>query len=240
MKKTLISSSIAAAVLIAGASLVRADGGGTITGKITLKGTPPGEKTIDMAADAACKALHDTAPTTHRYSVGADGALKDVFVYVKSGPGVDGKTFDAPKTKVLLNQKGCLYDPYVTGIMVGQELEIVNDDNTLHNVHALPTNNEEFNKGQPVQGMKFDHKFSKPEIMVKFKCDVHPWMFAYIGVVPHPYFDTTSDAGTFTIKDVPPGDYVLEIWHLKAGTQTANVKVTAGGSTTQDFTLEAK
>src|SRR5690242_19122649 len=98
MKKTILSSSIAAAVIIAGAGLVRAEGGGTITGKIMLKGTPPAEKTIDMAADAACKAMHDTPATTKRYTVNADGTLQDVFVYVKSGPGVDGKTFDAPKT----------------------------------------------------------------------------------------------------------------------------------------------
>jgi hypothetical protein len=240
MKSSTWKSLVVVASLVAGAASGRADEG-TITGKVTLKGTPPTEKTIDMAADSKCNALHETPATTRHYVVNGNGTLQNVFVYVKSGPGIDGKTFEPPKTKATLDQKGCLYYPYVFGIMVNQELEIKNSDDTLHNVHALPTKNDEFNKGQPMKDMTFTHKFTKPEMPpIKFKCDVHPWMFAYCAVLPHPFFDTTREGGTFKISNLPPGNYVVEAWHHKAGTQTANVTVTAGGTATADFTFEAK
>lgn len=242
MKQSSLTKLVMAVSLLAGASLVNAADDATIAGKITVKGTPSTEKTIDMAADAACKALHETPATTRHWVVNKDGTLQNVFVYVKSGPSVDGKTFEPSKNKVVLDQKGCLYYPYVTGIQVGQELEIVNDDSTLHNVHALPTANEEFNKGQPVQGMKFSHKFTKAEIIppVKFKCDVHPWMFAYIAVVPHPFFATTREDGSYKISGLAPGKYAIEIWHHKGGSQTQEVTVGAGETKQADFTIEAK
>ena len=242
MKKSMFMTSVTAAALFAGASLVQAADDATITGKVPLKGTPPAEKSIDMAADAACKALHETPATTRHWVKNDDGTLQNVLVYIKAGPSVDGKTFEPAKTKVVLDQKGCLNYPYIMGVQVGQEFEIVNSDNTLHNVHALPANNEEFNKGQPVQGMKFDHKFTKPEFdpPVKFKCDVHPWMFAYCAVFPHPFFDVTREAGTFKISGLAPGKYTLVIWHHKGGSQTQEVEVKAGETKTVDVTVEAR
>jgi len=211
-----------------------------IVGKVFFRGKPPTEMTIDMAADSSCKAMHDATTTTRHYVINADSTLQNVFVYVKSGPAVDGKTFEPPKTKVILDQKGCLYYPYVFGVMVRQELEILNDDPLLHNVHALPAINDEFNKGQPVQGMHFSHKFTKPEVVppVKFKCDVHPWMFAYAAVVPHPFFDVTREAGTFKFADLPPGSYSIEAWHPKAGTLTQTV--TLGANEAKDISFEYK
>jgi plastocyanin len=208
---------------------------GTITGKITLKGTPPPETEIDMKANAQCAVLHGEAVKTKRYVVGANGELANVFVYVKAGL---GKTYDAPKTAVVLSQKGCLYEPYVSGIMVGQDLEIVNDDPFMHNVHSTPTANVEFNVAQPTQGMKMTKKFSKVEVPVRFKCDVHPWMFAYICVVENPFYAVTNAAGEFKISGLPAGEYTLEVWHLKAGMQTATVKVADGGAVTHDFALD--
>lgn len=214
--------------------------GATITGKVYFRGTAATEKTIDMAADAACKAAHDTIPTTRHYVVNPDATLQNVFVYVKSGAAVEGKTFPPPKEPVELDQKGCLYSPYVLGVQVGQDLLIVNSDATLHNVHAQPTINEEFNKGQPVQGMKFAHKFTKPEFTppVRFKCDVHPWMFAYVAVVPHPFFAITRETGSFTLKGLPAGTYTIEAWHPKAGTLTNTV--TVGANDTKEISLEYK
>lgn len=240
MKNTLMSKYLIATstLIVACALSALAADEGTITGKVTFKGTPPPEKTIDMAADAACKAMHSEAVTTRHYVVNSNGTLANVFVYVKSG--LEGKNFDPPKQPVVLDQEGCMYEPYVMGIMVNQPLEIVNSDDTLHNVHATPKINQEFNKGQPVKGMKFVHKFTKPEFPVRFKCDVHPWMFAYVHVVPHPFFDTTREAGTFTLKGLPPGKYTVEAWHHKAGTQTADVEVGAGETKNVDFTFELK
>lgn len=237
MKKWFSAHVITASLCFATA-MTSAWAGGTITGKVTLKGAAPGEKTIDMAADAVCKSMHSTAVTTRHYVAGPGGELANVFVGVKSG--LEGKTFEPPKEAVVLDQQKCLYEPYVMGVQVNQDIEIVNSDDTLHNVHATPKENEEFNKGQPVKGMKFKHKFTKPETAVRFKCDVHPWMFAYVHVVPHPFFSTTKNDGVYKIENLPAGKYTIEVWHHKGGTQSQEVTVGEGETKTADFTIEPK
>ncbi|MGH7198531.1 MAG: carboxypeptidase regulatory-like domain-containing protein, partial [Candidatus Omnitrophota bacterium] len=127
----------------------------------------------------------------------------------------------------------------VFGIQVNQPLEIVNSDNTLHNVHALPANSPQFNIGMPIQGMKLKKSFSKPEVMIKIKCEVHPWMGAYAGVLDHPFFGVTGDDGAAQIANLPPGQYVIEAWHEKYGTQTQSVAVGAEGET-QEVSFEFK
>lgn len=233
--KSLWNTSLGAALVIAAAGIANAADDGVITGKITLKGTPPPETEIKMDAVAECKAMHSATIKTKRYVVGANGELANVFVWVKEGV---SKKYDPPKTSVLLDQTKCLYVPYVLGVQAGQEMEVRNSDDTLHNVHAMPEVNAGFNRGQATKG-SFKHKFDKPEVMVKFKCDVHPWMFAYVGVVPHPFFAVTDESGSYKISGLPAGDYTIEAWHLKGGTQTQKVKV-AAGETKADFTIEAK
>ena len=208
---------------------------GSVTGTIRFKGTPPAPQKIDMNSDPSCGAQAGSKNETEEAVVGADGSLKNVFVYVKQG--LEGKTFEAPKQNVLLDQKGCRYQPHVLGLQVGQTLEILNSDSTLHNVHGMPAAGKPFNLGMPIQGMKIKRKFDKPEIMVKFKCDVHPWMSAFIGVLPHPFFAVSAENGSFEIKDLPPGTYTLEAWHEKFGTQTQQVVVDASGAKTADFSF---
>jgi len=115
--------------------------------------------------------------------------------------------------------------PHIIGVQTGQALIVSNSDDTLHNVNAQPSNNAGFNIGQPVAGMEYEHSFENSEIMIPVKCDVHPWMSAYIGVVPHPYFTVTDAEGNFSIDRLPPGDYVLEAWSEGLGTETINVTV---------------
>ena len=135
---------------------------GTVMGMITLEGTPPDPENIRMNSDPACvTAATDTQ--THYYSAGAAGGLGNVFIYVKEGLG--GRTFPTASAVVTLDQQGCRYRPHVFGIRVGQTLEIVNNDPTLHNIHATPANNDEFNTGQPIQGMRFERMFTSPEVM---------------------------------------------------------------------------
>lgn len=210
--------------------------GGSITGKATLQGTPPAEKPIKMDADPVCAATHKTPATTRHYVVGPGGGLANVFVYVKEG--LSGKKFPAPTTPKVLDQQNCLYMPYVMGIQTGQPLEIVNSDGTLHNVHCVAKVNKEFNLGQPMKGMKATKTFDKPEIMIQFKCDVHPWMFAYVGVVDSPFYAVTGEDGSFSITGLPPGEYTLEAWHHKAGTMTQKVKVEAGEAKAPDFVFK--
>lgn len=200
-----------------------AQGGASVTGKAVFEGTAPAPPMIRMDADPACLLQHAQGFPSEEVVVNPNGTLKNVFVYVKQG--LEGQKFEAPKEPVVFDQKGCHYTPHVFGIQVNQPLQILNSDDTLHNVHALPKSSKEFNLGMPLKGMKLTKTFTAPEIMVKIKCEVHPWMNAYGGVLDHPYFAVTGEDGTFEIKDLPPGEYVLEAWHEKYGTQTATVKV---------------
>ena len=188
-----------------------------------------------MNADPVC-VKEGKGTTTEFVVAGADGGLQNVFVYVKDGLG--GRTFQAPQQAVVLDQKGCHYRPHVFGVQVGQPLQIVNSDPTLHNIHAIPKANQEFNTGQPIQGMKFDHTFTAKEVMVPFKCDVHGWMNAYAGVLDHPFFATTDTSGKFELKGLPPGDYTIEAWHEKLGTQEQ--KITVGAKETKEANFAFK
>ena len=206
-----------------------------ITGTIKLEGDAPKPEAIKMNADPVCM-REGKGQTTEFVVAGDGGALQNVFVYVKDGLG--NRTFSAPQQAVVLDQKGCHYRPHVFGVMVGQPLEIVNSDPTLHNIHALPKANQEFNTGQPIQGMKFNHTFSAKEVMVPFKCDVHGWMNAYAGVLDHPFFATTDESGKFEIKGLPPGDYTVEAWHEKLGTQEQKITVGAKESKEANFAFK--
>ena len=170
--------------------------------------------------------------------MGPGSGLKNVFVYVKDGLG--NRRLRTPKTPVVLDQEGCRYMPHVFGVQVGQPLEIRNSDPTLHNVHAVPKINEEFNFGQPIKGMKSTGAFDKPEVMVSFRCDVHGWMNAYASVVTHPFFAVSKNDGTFEIKGLPAGTYTIEAWHERLGTQTQKVTVSAKAGATANFALKAK
>src|SRR6266480_4984417 len=206
-----------------------------ISGKVTLTGTPPPEINIDMSGDARCGRLHKTPVTTRHYLVDKDGGLANVFVYVKSGL---NRKWAAPTQEPVLDQIGCLYEPYVMGLMVNQKFQIRNSDPTLHNVHATPQqgDNHEFNFAQLSNGQVNERSFPSPEIFVRFKCDVHPWMFAYVGVVEHPFFAVTGADGTFRLPpDLPPGTYGLEAVHPKAGTAMQEITVTGSDRKTVDF-----
>ncbi len=206
-----------------------------VTGTIKLDGAVPPVTAIKMSADPIC-ARQNKDPKSDSLVVAADGAIANVLVYVKDG--LTGN-FPAPATPVVLNQTGCQYTPHVFGVQVGQPLQIVNSDPTLHNVHAMPNANQEFNTGQPIQGMKFDHTFSAREVMVPFKCDVHGWMNAHAAVLDHPFFAVSGPDGKFELKGLPPGKYTLEAVHEKLGTQTLTIELAAKDAKTADFSFKA-
>jgi hypothetical protein len=215
------------------AKKVDAGTAGNITGKVLLEGTPPTPTTFKMTSDPACGAAEG-----HSESFVVDnGALQNVFVYIKDGLG-NKYIFDTPTEPVKLDQKNCHYTPHVLGVRVTQPLEIVNSDNTMHNVHGMPETNREFNFGQVVAGLKNTVAFTAPEVMIPFKCDVHAWMNSYIGVVNQPYFAVTGNGGKFEMKTVPPGTYTIEAWHEKLGRQTQSV--TLGEKDTKDITFTFK
>lgn len=216
---------------------------GNITGKVTLKGTPAPEKEIpQIKDDANCGKLHTAPVKTRFYVVGAGGELADTVVMLK---GITGKSTGAAAAPLIVDQKGCEYIPYVAAAQTGQKIVVKNSDPTMHNVHPTPVNaaagNKEDNKAQFPGGADLTFAFPGAENFLRFKCDVHPWMFSYITVVDHPYFAVTGKDGTFTIKDVPAGKYTLVAMHRKAaatGVEQA-IEVTADGAKA-DFTLEVK
>jgi plastocyanin len=208
---------------------------GTVSGRVLFDGPVPQSPPIKMSADPACLRMNRNGATFETFVVN-DGGLDNVFVYVKDGLG--NYYFDTPTEAVTLDQQGCRYSPHVFGIRVGQPLEIVNSDPTIHNVHAVPTSNQEFNFPQQIQGMKTRKTFTAREVMVPFKCDVHGWMNAYAGVLDHPYFAVTAKRGRFELKDLPAGTYTIEAWHERLGTQTQ--KVTIGEKETKDLSFTYK
>lgn len=207
---------------------------GAVTGKVVFEGAVPPAAILRMSADPKCVQGAGPNPQSDALLVGAEGAVKNAFVYVKDG--LDPEyAFETPTTPVVLDQKGCIYTPRVLGARVGQPVEIVNSDPTLHNVHALPMVNREFNHGQPRQFLRASEVFTAPEVMVRFKCDVHAWMAAWVGVLPHPYFAVSDTSGAFALPNLPPGSYTIEAWHEKLGTRTT--QVTIGPSQTQSVSL---
>ena len=167
--------------------------------------------------------------------VGENQALQNVFVYVKDGLGAFG--FPVPTEPVVLDQDKCRYTPRVLGVRVGQPLSIRNSDPLLHNVRANATINQPFNMSTPLEGVSFTRTFATREVMVPFKCDVHAWMTAYVGVLDHPYFGTTAPDGKVVLGNLPPGTYTIEAWHETLGAKTQQVTIAAKESKDVNFTF---
>jgi plastocyanin len=210
-------------------------GGATITGRIVYEGKVPTMKEIKMDADPSCAIKHTEPVRAQDLVLGEGQTMANVFVHVKSG--LPGKEYPVPKDPVVMDQNGCTYTPHVFGIRAGQTLKILNSDGTLHNVHAVPNVNRAFNLAMPKTKTEATAVFEKPEFMFPIKCDVHPWMGAYCAVMSHPYFDTTEEDGTFTIKGLDAGTYEIEAWHERLGTKSQTITVTAEETRTADFSF---
>jgi plastocyanin len=230
------AAAIAVATLVAGGSvsspLAAQAGTGTIKGHIHVAGKVPGNLVIRMGKDPKCADLNKGKQVVQEIvKATADGSLANVFVRLEG-------TFPSspvPKTPVVINQTGCIYQPRVVGVRVGQMLEIHNNDNLLHNLHSVSNRDNEFNVAQAKAGVVDSFKMKSEEIMLHLGCDVHSWMNAYVGVVTNPYFAVSDASGVYTINNVPPGTYTIDAWHERFGPLKKTVKVTAGAATTIDF-----
>ena len=234
MKNTLFT-------LAAAALAMNLASAGDITGTITLKGAPPKERDITpLKNDPNCGKFHSTMPTTKFYVVGGKSELADVVVSLE---GITGKSTGPAATPVIMDQKNCIYVPQILAVQTGQKILVKNSDPVLHNVHAQPdpkSGNKEQNLAQLAGSPDLSFTFAKPEQFLKFKCDVHPWMFAWVSVFDHPYFAVSGKDGSFKIANVPPGKYVLEAAHRKAGTITQEIEVKEGAPLKVDLSLDAK
>jgi len=223
-----------AGVAVAGLALSAAvAGAGTITGTVVYEGKVPNLQPLSVAAEPMCAKKHATVPN-EALVLGAGNAMSNILVRVVSGLPA-GKTWPAPTTPVVMDQQGCQYVPHVMGIMVGQPFKVLNEDGVLHNVHALPKVNRPFNMAMPPTRKEAQESFAKEEGMFMIKCDVHPWMHAFIGVFSNPFFAVTKTDGKFTIANLPAGTYEVEAWHEKLGTRKATVTVGASDTKQASF-----
>ena len=217
----------------------RATAGG-ISGKILFKGKRPAMKRVDMDEDPQCAKLHKSAVFDSAVVVGKNGTLANVFVYVKQG--LEGKQFEPPPDAVTMDQKGCWFEPRVLGIQTGQPFRVTNSDPVTHNIHPRPKANREWNQSQPPADAPLMRKFMRQEVMIRVKCNIHPWMHSWIGAVDHPYFAVTGEDGSFDLPNLPPGNYTIEAWQEELGTMQQQVSVAPSGKTPVEFTFtgEAK
>jgi hypothetical protein len=208
---------------------------GSVSGKVTFEGTPAKQRTINMSQEPSCAKQYATPATTESVVTGPNNALENVVVYVSAGAPDE----PAPEQPAVLTQKGCRYAPHVTVLQVNQELEIVNDDQTFHNIHPLPKNNREWNKSQPPGAPPVEDKYARPEF-IPVKCNIHPWMNGTLAVLRNSHYSVTGGQGEFKLPNLPPGDYTISAWHESYGEQTQQITITGSATKTVNFVFKAK
>jgi hypothetical protein len=210
---------------------------GSIGGVVTLDGTPPVLKPIDMSQSSACVQANPTPVVPPIVVIGDHAALANVVVFVKSGLG--RYKFETPSEPVILSQKNCMYEPHVLALMTDQPFEIENNDPTMHNVHPMPKQNRQWSTSQPAGSAALKSSFSRTEFAMPVLCNVHPWMRAFVFVFDHPYFSVSSKSGAFALKNLPPGTYTIEAWHESLGTLDQTITLAANESKTISFSFKS-
>jgi plastocyanin len=211
---------------------------GSVSGVVKFDGTLPKMRVINMAAEPACAKEHAAHPAMTEDAVaGENGTLQNVVVYLKGD--FSQYAFPAPTMQAEIDQKGCEYHPHVLALRTGQEFKVVNSDPVTHNIHPLPKDNREWNQSQPPGAAPIEQSFAHPEVAIPVKCNIHPWMKAYIAVFANPYYQVTGKDGSFDIKNIPPGTYTLTAWHELYGTSEQTVTIGPKESKTVTITFKA-
>ena len=210
----------------------------TLIGAISVKGSVPKPRQIDMSADPLCVELNDKREID--WLLTNEGGLLNAFVYLKSGDSLTTYRFPLPDSQVELHHRRCYYSPHVVGLRVGQKLLIINDDPTHHNTHPTPKLNREWNQTQPPGAEPLVKTFSLQEVLIPFRCNQHPWEKAYVGVLDHPFFAVTDQFGNYEIRGLPTGTYTLVGWHERLGEQQMEITVRSGENRRVDFTFDAE
>ena len=227
---------MAGAVMLASSAVALAEpAGGTISGKVTYEGTPAKMKPIDMSKEPSCAKMYATPPLVETVVTGSGNSLQDVVVYVSAGIPDDA----APSNAAVFTQKGCRYLPHVLAFQVNQELNVMNDDQTSHNIHPLAKINREWNKSQPPGSPPIIDKYDKAE-MIPVKCNIHPWMHGTFAVLKNSHFAISAEDGSFTLPNLPPGKYTVTAFHESYGDQSQEVTISGSETKTVSFTFKAK
>jgi Carboxypeptidase regulatory-like domain len=231
---------ITAAFLLTGVAAISFAGpakpaGGSISGKVTYEGTPAKQKPIDMSKEPSCAKQYATPPTTETVVTGANNSLENVVVYISAGAPDEA----APSQAVTFDQKGCRYLPHVLAFQTNQELKIVNDDQTSHNIHPLAKVNHEWNKSQPPGTPPISEKYEQMEF-IPVKCNIHPWMHGNFAVLKNSHYSISSNDGAFTLPNLPAGKYTVTAWHESYGTQTQDVTISGSETKSVNFVFKAK
>jgi plastocyanin len=209
--------------------------GGTVSGKVTYTGTPAKQKSIDMSKEPACAKMHNPPIMTEGVVTGPNNALANVVVYISAG----ADDPNAPAQAVTFTQKGCQYGPHVLAMHTGQELDVLNDDPTSHNIHPLAKVNREWNKSQPPGTPPIKDKWDQPEF-IEVKCNIHPWMHGWFVVLKTNHYAVTGDSGSFTLPNLPPGKYTITAWHESGARQSQDVTIAGNETKTVDFSIALK
>jgi len=202
-------------------ALVDAATAGNIIGTVRMEGARPKFPPIDMSAEPACVKANPKPVMPPIVVTGEHGALADVVVYIKFGLG--RYKFEVPQTPVVLNQKGCMYEPRVVAVRVGQPLEVHNEDPAVHNINVRARDNRSWNRSEEPGEALFAEKFDHPELAIPVTCNIHPWMHADLFVFENPYHEITTRTGEFALKDLPPGTYTIEAWQEYYGIEDQTV-----------------
>lgn len=218
-----------------GSAGLPSSGAATLRGTVKFEGMTPKPKPIVMSADPSCAKQHPSPVFSQEVMTDSKGDLQNVVVFVSEGLG--DRKFDPPTQPVVVEQKGCMYQPHVLAVQANQPLHVVNDDPTSHNIHPTPANNREWNKAEP-PGTSVDEAFAREEIAIPVKCNLHPWMHGYIAVFKHPFFAVTGKNGSFDLSNLPPGTYTIKAWHEKLGMSTQTI--TIGASETKEISFVFK
>lgn len=211
---------------------------GQISGTVRFEGTPPKPALLSMGGDRNCEAAHPAPAYSEDGEVNSNGTLPNVFIFIKRG--LPESRSAPPAAPVIVDQRGCMFVPHVVGVMVGQPLRVLNSDPTTHNVQTISKANRSHNQSQQPGAAPIVWRFNHPEIMIRLKCNVHPWMSAHIGVTTNPFYAVTGPTGTFAIKGLSPGHYTLEAWTATFGTEDKDVTVQPGQAVTVDFTFRSR
>ncbi len=235
MRAKVISITAALALIFAADLLHARAGGGTISGKITYEGTPAKPKPIDMSKEPSCAKQHATPIVTETVVTGPSNSLENVVVYISAGAPDDAP----PSEPATFDQKGCQYIPHVLAFQVNQQLKVVNDDQTSHNIHPLAKVNREWNKSQPPGTPPIVDKYDKPEF-IPVKCNVHPWMHGTFAVLKNSHHAVSGQDGGFSLPNLPAGKYTVTAWHESYGEQTQEVTISGSETKTINFVFKAK